>query len=154
MYVWYCTNELYIWTVCKVFALPYHHTFPIFTLSPSFFTLPISPHSLLSLHFDPLTSPFLAHPTSLLETFHTVLIYSSCVQWRTYCCCNLVNKVLGMEQIDHLSFHSFWEGLSMEKADHISVLFLKTIDMIWQESMTCSSFGMLKRLLILFHSRW
>ena len=75
LYVWYCTNELYIRTVCKVFALPYRHIFPFLYTVPSFFTLSISPHSLLSLHFDPLTSPFLAHPTSLLEK----LPYSSYV---------------------------------------------------------------------------
>ncbi len=73
LYVWYCINELYIRTVCKVFALPYHHIFPFFTLSPSFFTLPISPRSLLSSHFDPLTSPFFAHPTSLLENFIKII---------------------------------------------------------------------------------
>jgi hypothetical protein len=35
-----------------------------------------SPNSLLSSHFDPLTSPFLANPTSMLEN----LLYSYNVQ--------------------------------------------------------------------------
>jgi tryptophan-rich sensory protein len=64
-----CTLELYV-----RFLLSLIVTFSLFfTLSPSFFTLPISPHSLLSSHFDPLTSPFFAHPTSLLENFIKII---------------------------------------------------------------------------------
>jgi hypothetical protein len=36
-----------------------------------------SPNSLISSHFDPFTSPFLAHPTSMLEN----LLYSYDVQF-------------------------------------------------------------------------
>jgi len=135
--VWYCTNELYFITVCKVFALPYRYTFPSLFPAPLFLYIPqfstFSPClTLWSIHFTiPCTSHLSVRKPSI----------------QLLCTAHLYNA-------KHTVFVTRIYIILITFTDYISFLLPKTRDMIGQGSMTCENLGIVKWILTLFHSCW
>jgi hypothetical protein len=80
--VWYCTNELHIRTVCKVFALPYRHTFPfLYTALLFLYTFHFSTFSpfftLWSTHFTIPRTSHLSVKKPSIQLLFTVHLYSA-----------------------------------------------------------------------------
>jgi hypothetical protein len=130
LYVWYCTNKLYKRTVCKVFALPYRHTFPFFYIVPLLLYTPhfstFSPFlTLWSTHFTiPRTSHLSVRKPSIQFLF-TAHVYSD---EHTVVVILLIKFRNGTNRSPLFPLFLIWFKY---KVDHISVSFLKTIDMIW-----------------------
>jgi hypothetical protein len=81
LYVCHCTNELYTRTVCKDFALPYHHTFPFLYTVPLFlYTLHFSTFfpflTLWSIHFTILRTSDLSVRKFSIQFLCTAHLYS------------------------------------------------------------------------------